>query len=239
MGISIAQSELIARMDADDVSFPERLNKQYDFLKINKRYIVVGSNAEIIDLNGDYVFISTQPETDDKAKKYLPASPFIHPSVMFRKKEYIKAGKYCEGLVKSQDTVLFNRMSKYGKFYNIKEPLIKYRVVPTSNSLRRRIGNKYKKIIETAIMNNKISNEDKNYIISLIKRRNSNIRIFYYHLFLAKKYLWSNYNPIMARKNLNSALRYKKNIVSIILYLISFLPKKTIKIWYDQIKGKN
>ena len=233
-GIKQSKSDYILRMDADDISLPERIKKQYSFLKKNPDYIAVGSNAIIIDAMGNYVHTSHQCTSDTKAKEKLPVTPFMHSSVMFKKKPFIMAGEYCEDMIKAQDTVLFNRMAKYGKFLNIDDVLIKYRIVPTANSIRSlKNRKKFKKIIEEAIETNKVSKENSIFLQSVLAKRYSVEKISTYHIHLAKKYLWNNYQPKLARKNLKSSFRIKPNIYSLILYIFSFVPNKTINVVYN------
>jgi glycosyltransferase involved in cell wall biosynthesis len=236
-GIDFSKGRFIARMDADDISLPTRLQKQYDFLKRNPEYIAVGSSAIIIDVNGNYIFTSFIATTDDEAKKNLPKTPFYHSAVMFQKKEFLKAGKYCEAMLKSQDTVLFNRMAKYGKFYNIKEPLLRYRIVPTANSTRSNYGrDRFLTILEKAIKKNEISNEDKLFIDKAFEKRNSTYRLSNYYLFLAKKYLWNNYNPKIARENIFLSIKINLTLSALLLYLFSFFPERIICEIYKRSK---
>lgn len=237
IGIEKSRSNFIARMDADDISLPDRLQKQYEFLLQNPEYVVVGSNAIIIDNLGNYVHTSSQAISDVEAKQDLPNTPFFHPSVMYLKEIFFKAGKYCEAMIKGQDTVLFNRMAKFGKFYNIPDSLIKYRIVPTANSARSNIANsRFFKILQTTIENNTISDEDISYLKSITDNRYSNNRLADYHLHLAKKYLWNNYQPKLARKNLIKSLKSKFNKLSVFYYFVSFLPPKTILKLYKGLK---
>ena len=51
----------MARFDADDYCLPDRLQVQYDFMQANPGYILIGSEEEYIDRNGDYIFTLTCP----------------------------------------------------------------------------------------------------------------------------------------------------------------------------------
>ena len=83
-------------MDADDIAYPERIQKQYEFLLNNPDNIMVGSNAKIIDKDGYFVRNSNLLTTDGEIRGEFPSTPFIHPSVMFNKKSFYEAGKYPE-----------------------------------------------------------------------------------------------------------------------------------------------
>ncbi len=235
-GIKKSRSEYIARMDADDVSMPERLEKQYIFLENNLDHIIVGCNGVLIDKDGNYIFTSDQPAYDEDAKKNLPETPFFHSSVMMRKNVILKSGGYLDGLIKGQDTVLFNRMAKFGKFANLKEPLIKYRIVPTANSVRRNIGKRFWKILDKAIESNEISDNDSEYLANLLENRQSDSRVANYHIFLAKKYLWNNYNPKLARKNIYKSIIIKLSFGGLGLFFISLLPETIVKNFYQKFK---
>lgn len=239
-GIALSTTEFIARMDADDIAMPERLGKQYHFLSNNPKYIIVGSNAENIDVDGNYVYTTSQKITDNNLRGMLPCTPFIHPSVMFRKDIYYKAGKYPEYMVNfGEDVILINNMAKFGKMANLPEPLIKYRIVPTANSPRSGKGKKrLNEIISKAILKNEIGSDDYEFIKTLTSNRNSNERLANYHLHLAKKYLWNNYNSRLARENIFKSFKIKKRINTVGFLLISLLPKNLIVYLYKKFRNK-
>ena len=86
-GLKIAEGKYIARMDADDISEPERLELQINFMNKNQDHIVCGTNIFLINENGSEIGPRKYFQTDEKIKKnILQMSPFAHPSVMIRKK---------------------------------------------------------------------------------------------------------------------------------------------------------
>ena len=126
----------IARMDADDISHPKRLETQIDFLRKNPKTLIVGTNATIIDEAGN-----TLKEKVVKSKvslnNLLLRCELIHPSVMFRAEFFDKIGYYNESLRKSQDYELWMRtIVKGGEIRNINEALIRFRYEP--DIVRRR-----------------------------------------------------------------------------------------------------
>lgn len=126
--LSIAKGEYIARMDGDDMSEPERFQKQYDFLKAHKEYQWVGSNALLFDEQGIWGE-DKMPENPDR-KDFLAYSPYIHPSVMFRASVLRKINGYpiSEETRRCEDYELFMKLYQAGyRGYNIQEPLFRYR----------------------------------------------------------------------------------------------------------------
>ena len=161
----------------------------------------------------------------------VSATPFFHSSVMFRKKEFNEAGGYSGHMLRSQDVVLFNKMSRKGKFYNIPLVLHKYRVLPESIT-RIKMSPKLSGVLLVKSINDEIVED--NLISaatdSLIKS-NQKERDFNYLLYLGKKYLWNNFRPRKARRNLINAMKINPfKIFPYILILLSFFPKEIIKV---------
>lgn len=88
MCIGAAKGKYIARMDADDIALPERLQVQYDFMEQHKEYAWCGCNTRLFDENGIWGERKMPELPSDK--DYLPFSPFIHPTVMYRRKLFEK-----------------------------------------------------------------------------------------------------------------------------------------------------
>lgn len=130
-GLRQTHAELIARMDADDISEPNRLEEQVRFLEQNPDVAVVGTAFKIFGEDTQDKTI-TMPVQDNTIRRCLPFRfCFCHPSVMFRKEIIEKAGGYkAQGTC--QDLELWLRLSRNKKiqFANLKNTLVKYRIHP-------------------------------------------------------------------------------------------------------------
>ena len=84
--IELAKGKYIARMDTDDISFPDRLQKQADYLDNNPDVVLVGSAVEFIDENNNkYNKIYNHTHTGQEINKFIRfSSPLIHPTWMVR-----------------------------------------------------------------------------------------------------------------------------------------------------------
>ncbi len=81
-GIKLAKGEYIARMDADDISLPERFQKQYDFLEKNKDVVLCGTWYRVLGTDKEYHTLTN----NDKLSVHLFFNNGIgHPTVFFRK----------------------------------------------------------------------------------------------------------------------------------------------------------
>lgn len=123
--IDLAKGKYFFRMDADDIMFPERVEKQIEYLENHIDVDVVGSAAVIIGDNNEIIGLrnSKVPETYEES---LQTNAFIHPTVC-GKLEWFKKNKYNEDYIGAEDFDLWLRTWKSSKFAIINEPLIFYR----------------------------------------------------------------------------------------------------------------
>lgn len=124
------KGELIARMDSDDISKKQRLEKQVRLFKADNSLDITGTFAEDIDKDFNVIRQRKVPIEDQDIKRMLPLmNPLNHPSVMFRKSIISKIGYYNERFRTTQDYDLWFRAAATGlKFYNLPEYLLQYRV---------------------------------------------------------------------------------------------------------------
>ena len=124
-----AKGEYIARQDDDDISKPERIQKEVDFLDDNPDYVLVGTCADVFDDSGIWGRYDV-PEKPEK-KDFYWNSPFIHPSIMVRKSAYdeLKGYRCAKETRRCEDYDFFMRLYAAGKKgYNIQELLYEYRM---------------------------------------------------------------------------------------------------------------
>ena len=128
-GIALASCELIARMDADDISHPQRLQKQFGYMKRNPRCAMLSTWARVI--TEDQRFVRMERYQSNMYFYNLTFECWIyHPTVMFRKSAAEEIGMY--SLPYSEDYDFFWRMSMRFPIANLAEPLVDYRLSPTS-----------------------------------------------------------------------------------------------------------
>ncbi|WP_347160183.1 glycosyltransferase family 2 protein [Pontibacter chitinilyticus] len=131
-GIALAAAPYIARMDADDISYPDRLQKQYNYLQAHPDCAMVSCLVRVITEDGRFV------RQDLFHSQYFYYNlTFIcwiyHPTVMYRKDAVQEVGMYTAAY--SEDFELFWQLSRKYKFYNLPEVLLDYR--QTSQSLHQ------------------------------------------------------------------------------------------------------
>jgi len=155
-GLKIAKGELIARMDADDLSFPQRLERQMKILEGNKNVGAIGSWYYIINENGEIIGNCQPPANNIRIKKaFLNSAPIIHSSLMVKSKVLENVGFYDEEFRYAQDRDLLLRIAKKYELMVITEYLVEYRNNKNSISLQKEIEQKKfcLKAIKRAIAN--------------------------------------------------------------------------------------
>lgn len=126
--LSIAKGKYIARMDADDISMPDRLEKQIGFLNEHLEYAMVGCNLLLINDKGIWGkrILAKKPTK----KSFLFTSPYCHPAIVMRKEVLDKVNNYKVEKItrRAEDYDLFMRIYANGyKGYNMQEFLYQFR----------------------------------------------------------------------------------------------------------------
>lgn len=134
-----ARGEFLARHDADDLSAPERIERQARFLVEHPAIGVVGTGAWIIDDRGESLGDYPIPVGSEAIARTLRrAPPFIHGSVMMRASVYRAAGGYRRAFLAAQDVDLWLRLPPGTGLANLAEPLYRWRLNPEGAFTRRR-----------------------------------------------------------------------------------------------------
>ncbi|MEM7130817.1 MAG: glycosyltransferase family A protein [Chloroflexota bacterium] len=135
IGLAQARGGLIARHDADDLSHPNRLERQVAVLNANPGCILVGSSYEVIDTNGTILDTVEMSLTDTALQNELAQwNCYCHGSVLMRQDVLRKVCGYRESFPVTQDYDLWLRMAEQGKLLAIAEPCYQYRIDPKAIS---------------------------------------------------------------------------------------------------------
>ncbi|OJV38892.1 MAG: hypothetical protein BGO29_10790 [Bacteroidales bacterium 36-12] len=153
----MAQGCYYARMDADDIMHPKRLEQQINFLESTKNVDVVGSGYYSIDENNNIAGKYIANKNLDNIQSLLKNGGFVHPSIMGRTDWFIQ-NPYNSDMERMEDFELWLRTIEKSSFYNINDALLFYRTEETST---------YKKYVRTNIN-----------IIKLLKNKQANITKF-------------------------------------------------------------
>ena len=134
-GLAVAKGEYIARMDADDVSLPQRFEKQINYMNDHTELIVCGSSMELIgSWEGKFlnkIVYRTLPEREVFRIFLLFGNHTNIPNnvAMFRHEKLLSNNvKYNENYIYAQDYRMWVECSKYGECYNLEDVLVLYRI---------------------------------------------------------------------------------------------------------------
>lgn len=121
-----AQTELLARIDADDIAEPDRIRRQVEYLCEHRKVGVLGTQMKSID--GQETL--THHPTDDAELRWALrfTNPVSHPSVMLRRSAVLEAGNYRDLPPGNEDYDLWVRMALIVRFATIDQPLLRYRL---------------------------------------------------------------------------------------------------------------
>lgn len=162
-GLSLCHGEYIARMDADDISLPDRLERQMKYLEKN-HYDLIGGITEMINENGSLLYsiksVPTDPKKINKALRYSQC--IAHPTWLGRKEVFEKnAGYRHMPLCEDYDFTLRAVLNGF-VVSNLNEAVLKYRM--TSNSISR------SNLFEQYLYMSYITNEYKNKGIASVDK---------------------------------------------------------------------
>ena len=250
VGFKEASGKYIARMDDDDISLPERFEKQYAFMEAHPDAVLCGTYAEYF---GEYESIRRcdirDPERFRISLFFENCGP-SHPSVMFRKDALIKNYLlYDERIRYAQDYMMWVNATRIGRVYCMEEVLVRYRVHKTQVSLERKteqqrchdfvLREQLKCLLKHADMctaekhrlffrEKALTDENRKWFMRLITA-NDKKRVYDKDKF--REYVWN----IVAGKVLSSYSRYDPRLYVMILknlpapYILSKVKKRILK----------
>lgn len=130
--IRLAQGKYLARMDADDIAFPMRFEKQVNFLEHHSEVDVLGTAMQYL---GHSSYLNFFPEHHEACKSFLVFNVcFGHPSVMIRSDVFSSGDNFYREEYKqySEEFDLWCRLAEQFRFHNLQEVLMYYRTFPPS-----------------------------------------------------------------------------------------------------------
>jgi glycosyltransferase involved in cell wall biosynthesis len=155
VGIQQAGSPLIARMDADDICLPDRLQLQYDYLSVHPDIALLGGFIETIDEDGRTLAPQlVYPLTHQQLWTQLGRKPMVicHPAVMYRRDAAIDVGLYDSAFTVAEDAEFFARlMSKYHAA-TLPKVVLRYRLVRSGmSSMKKEQGLRVAELVANLI----------------------------------------------------------------------------------------
>jgi cellulose synthase/poly-beta-1,6-N-acetylglucosamine synthase-like glycosyltransferase len=138
-GCFLAQGEYIAVADADDVSDPNRLQWEVEFLEKHPQVGALGGAVEWIDSAGRSLYIAQHPVDDREIRSaLLTHSVLWHPTALIRNDAFISVGGYRPVFVQAEDYDLWLRIAQHFQLANLDRVVLKYRIHPNQISMRER-----------------------------------------------------------------------------------------------------
>ena len=233
--IELANTDLLARHDADDRSHPERFQLQVKFLSTHLETSMLGTGIRIIDVDGAYKYSPPTPTGNQKLRGLLKSSsPFAHGSVMMRRELVNKAGGY-PSIIWLEDLVLWRAMAQLGEVENLDVELYDYRVAPQNLYVPRKLQRQVVNLFVSTWPDDSFSDTDLDELERIRKQITPRVRKTQYHLNLAKGLLLNSKKRWEARKNLILALTTDPSLLEAWFQMaMSFLPLRFVRAWRDR-----
>lgn len=135
IGIQACNGEYIARMDADDISFPDRIQKQVNYMTNHPEVVLVGSDVEVFNEKTNEILHYSDEDVDYDYETYrvrslIQHSGPPHPTFLFRS-SFLKDNNilYREDILKGQDYgIMVDILKNGGIIKRLREPLLRYRI---------------------------------------------------------------------------------------------------------------
>ncbi len=133
-GGDLARADLICRMDADDISMPDRIQHQVEFMKSNPEYVAVGGSILEIDTDSEPLGLQSLPSDHETIVSRLlrRETGLFNPACIMRTEAFRRIGGFREKYQWIEDHDLWLRMSQVGRLGNTEELVLCYRLHPSS-----------------------------------------------------------------------------------------------------------
>ena len=218
-GIQLAEGKYIARMDADDISHPERFAKQISFMEANPEVGVCGT---WYDLTGDSSYIvKVASGHDELIINLLLNSVFGHPSVMMRTKVLHQHGMlYDEGYMPAEDYKMWVEFSRVSHLANLCEVLLHYRLHEgqISNYKRKAQLDKIRAVKELQVeylLENKLTEEERRMV----------------------NFFFGNPDPVYEAHFFNKAVEWANKLIRVNSYKKFYLPDTFKMFMLSRVNG--
>ena len=240
-GLAAASAPLIARMDADDISLPERLQQQVAFMGAHPDYVLLGSDVVYTDREGRPIMrINAGGYSDEELRSnFHTRCPLFHPSVIFRKEVVLDAGGYPAGALLFEDWLLWKEVMERGKAAVLPEALVHMRLNPESVTVDEKWrGPEFAAIRQRALWRGSVTPEEAMRLEEIVRGQDfKKFKEASYHVLVGKKYLWDNPQPALARKAFAAALKsYPTQLSTWALFAASLLPAGWMQRLYRRLK---
>jgi glycosyltransferase involved in cell wall biosynthesis len=138
-GCGLARAPYLARMDADDIAFPDRLAKQVSFLDEHVGVAVVGGGVEYLFDEGHRIKLKRVPTAPSEIASRLLAGKhcFVHPTVVMRADAFVAVGGYRAPFQWAEDYDLWLRMAERFDLANLEDAVLSKRIHPGQISAHR------------------------------------------------------------------------------------------------------
>jgi glycosyltransferase involved in cell wall biosynthesis len=241
-GLKYARAAFIARFDADDICYPERLQVQYDFMMANPDYSVIGSAADYIDMEGHFLFTHKPPafSNDQLQQLKYEVCPFIHSCVLYKKDLIIANGGYNEYAYTFEDHFLWANILEGQKVCNLAQPLIKVRLNPESITIDEKWRPRKFRDIKYATLKSRTISKREGSLLAEIgeKQFSAKIKQGSYYALCGKKLLLNNFQPAKARVHVARAISISPfRLDNYLLYTVSYFPEAMINWLHKFMSG--
>lgn len=208
--IGIVRGKYIARQDADDISLPQRLELQHNFLESNPIYSIVGSNIRFVDDNGKFIKRINWPVTrKDISRTMHKRNKLVHGTVLMKKDDLISVGRYNSKLKYGQDYELWLRFLRNNKKIFILSPELYYlrqhqKSVTVKSAFHQSMMHF---LIQKEIDFDKFNSKNMEVYLSMLKEKE-------------KSYVYYMTSKIILRSNVLESLDYCKDSIKYYKYSI-------------------